>query len=106
MDVLDGDALLTLAAVTVESFGQSRVGSQELGRLFQVLMPTVEILFPKHRTPVTLHGGVMARDQLRDQHSLDLVARLYANNIGERLSDAPTYRNRRAHALEQKRPDQ
>ena len=60
MDVLDGDALLTLAAVTVEGFGQSRVGSRELGRLFQVLMPTVEILLPKHRTPVTLHGGVMA----------------------------------------------
>ena len=40
-------------------------------------MPTVESLVPKHRTPVTLHGGVMARDQLRDQHSLDLVA-LYA----------------------------
>ena len=32
---------------------------------------------------LTLHGGVMARDQLRDQHSLDLVARLYANNSGE-----------------------
>jgi len=62
MDVLDGDALLTLAAVTVEGFGQSRVGSRELGRLFQVLMPTVEILHPKHRTLVTLHGGVMARD--------------------------------------------
>ena len=30
MDVLDGDALLTLAAVTVEGFGQSRVGSREL----------------------------------------------------------------------------
>jgi hypothetical protein len=84
MDVLDGDALLTLAAVTVEGFGQSRVGSRELGRLFQVLMPTVESLVPKHRMPVTLRGGVMARDQLRDQHSLDLVARLYANNSGER----------------------
>src|SRR6202011_5466675 len=83
MDVLDGDALLTLAAVTVEGFGQSRVGSRELGRLFQVLMPTVESLVPKHRMPVTLHGGVMARDQLCDQHSLDLVARLYANNSGE-----------------------
>jgi hypothetical protein len=29
MDVLDGDAVLTLAAVTVEGFGQSRVGSRE-----------------------------------------------------------------------------
>src|SRR5260370_27028509 len=47
-------------------------------------MPTVESLVPKHRMPVTLHGGVMARDQLRDQHSLDLVTRLYANNSGER----------------------
>ena len=84
MDVLDGDALLTLAAVTVEGFGQSRVGSRELGRPFQVPMPTVEILLPKHRTLVTLHGGVMARDQLRDQNSLDLVARLFANNSGER----------------------
>jgi len=74
--------LLTLAAVTVEGFGQSRVGSRELGRLFQVLMPTVESLVPKHRMPVTLRGGVS--DQLRDQHSLDLVARLYANNSGER----------------------
>ena len=48
-------------------------------------MPTVESLVPKHRTPVTLHGGVMARDQLRDQHSLALVARLYASNSGEHL---------------------
>ena len=97
MDVLDGDALLTLAAVTVEGFGQSRVGSRELGRLFQVLMPTVESLVPKHRMPVTLHGGVMARDQLRDQHSLDLVARLYANNSGERrlCPSDPSYRTRR-----------
>ena len=30
VDVLDGDALLTLAAVTVEGFGQSRVGPAEL----------------------------------------------------------------------------
>jgi len=30
VDVLDGDALLTLAAVMVEGFGQSRVGSGEL----------------------------------------------------------------------------
>jgi hypothetical protein len=43
--------MLTLAAVTVEGFGQSRVGSRELGRLFQVLMPTVEILLPKRRRP-------------------------------------------------------
>jgi hypothetical protein len=50
----------------------------------------------------------MARDQLRDQHSLDLVARLYSQQwrLASPLSDAPTYRNRRAHAPEQKRPDQ
>ena len=31
-----------------------------------------------------LHGGVMDRDQLRDQHSLELVARLHADHGGER----------------------
>jgi len=33
VDVLDSDVLLTLAAVTVEGFGQSRVGPGELVRL-------------------------------------------------------------------------
>jgi len=33
VDVLDSDLLLTLAAVTVEGFGQSRVGPGELVRL-------------------------------------------------------------------------
>jgi len=33
VDVLDSDVLLTLAAVTVEGFGQKRVGPGELVRL-------------------------------------------------------------------------
>jgi hypothetical protein len=44
LDVLDRDALLTLAAVTVEGFGQSREHSRELGRLFQVLMQISDYL--------------------------------------------------------------
>src|SRR5271168_1575034 len=67
VDVLDGDALLTLAAVTVEGFGQSRVGPGELARLGQVLAPSFEALVGTHRTPVALHGGAMGRDQLHDQ---------------------------------------
>jgi hypothetical protein len=82
VDVLDCDALLTLAAVTVEGFGQSRVGPGELARLGQVLAPIFEGLPANHRTPVALHGGVMGRDQLRDQHSLELVARFHADHDG------------------------
>jgi hypothetical protein len=84
VDVLDGDALLTLAAVTVESFGQSRVRPAELICLIQVLAPTFKGLLVKHRTPVAFHGGVMGRDQLADQHSLVLVARFHADHGGER----------------------
>jgi hypothetical protein len=64
VDVLDRDALLPLAAVTVEGFGQSRVGPGELARLGQVLAPSFEALVDNHRTPVALHGGAMGRDQL------------------------------------------
>ena len=67
VDVLDDDALLTLAAVTVEGFSQSRVGPAELICLIQVLAPTFKGLLAKHRTPIALHGGVMGRDQLADQ---------------------------------------
>jgi len=84
VDVLDYDALLTLAAVTVEGFGQSRVGPAELICLIQVLAPTFKGLIGKHRTPIALHGGVMGRDQLADQHSLELVARFHADHGGER----------------------
>src|SRR5216683_1957250 len=84
VDVLDCDALLTLAAVTVEGLGQSRGGPGELVRLVQVLAPTFEGLIANHRTPVALHGGVMAREQLPDQHALELVLRLHAHHGGER----------------------
>ena len=83
VDVLDRDALLPLAAVTVEGFGQSRVGPGELARLGQVLAPSFEALVDNHRTPVALHGGAMGHDQLHDQHSLEPVARLHADHDGE-----------------------
>jgi hypothetical protein len=83
VDVLDCDALLTFAAVTVEGFDQSREGPGELVRLIQVLAPIFEGLPANHRTPVALHGGVMARDQLPDQHSLEFVSRLHAHHGGE-----------------------
>jgi hypothetical protein len=75
VDVLDRDALLPLPAVMVEGFGQSRVSSGELVRLGQVLASSFEGLIANHRTPVALHGGTMARDQLHDQHSVEPVAR-------------------------------
>ena len=78
VNVLNFNVLLTLTAVTVEGFGQSRVGPGELVRLVQVLVSSFEGLPPNHRTPVALHGGVMARDQLPDQDSLLLVSRLHA----------------------------
>ena len=82
VDVLDGDALLTLAAVTVEGFGQSRIGPGQFVRLVQGLAPTFEGLITNHRAPVALHGGVMARDLLRDQHSLERVVRLHVRHSG------------------------
>src|SRR5215472_12572838 len=57
INVLDGDALLTLAAVSVEGLGQSREGAGEFVRLVQVLAPTFEGLLTDHRAPVALHGG-------------------------------------------------
>jgi len=53
-------------------------------RLIEVLAPSFEGLLANHCPPVALHGGVMDRDQLRDQHSLELVARLHADHGGER----------------------
>jgi DDE family transposase len=78
VDVLDCDALLALPAVTVEGVGQRRIGAGELIGLVQVLAPPLEGLLRKHRAPVALHGGVMARDQLCDQHSFKLVAWFHA----------------------------
>ena len=70
VNVLNFNVLLTLAAVTVEGFGQRCEGPGELVRLVQALASSFEGLLSNHRTPVTLHGGVMDRDQLPDQHSL------------------------------------
>jgi hypothetical protein len=64
MNVLDFDVLLTLAPMTVERFDQRRVCPRQLVRLVQILAPTFEGLLSNHCTPITLHGGIMARDQL------------------------------------------
>ena len=95
--MLHCDTLLTFAAVTVEGFDQSREAPGELVRLVQVLAPTFERLLIDHRASVALHSGVMARDRLTDQHSLERVARLYV--------DHRAYRNRSSSATEQQRPD-
>src|SRR5215469_9800656 len=87
INVLDGDALLTLAAVSVEGLGQSREGAGEFVRLVQVLAPTFEGLLTDHRAPVALYGGVMTRDRLPDQHSFERIARLHAHHGGERCID-------------------
>ena len=49
----------------------------------QVLAPSFEALVGTHRTPVALHGGAMGRDQLHDQHSLELVAGFHADHDGK-----------------------
>src|SRR5215471_8633993 len=68
----------------VEGFDQSREGPGELVCLVQVLTPTLEGLLTNHRASVALHGGVMARDRLTDQHPLEHVARLYVHHGSER----------------------
>src|SRR5689334_12492030 len=59
MNVLDGNALLTLAAVPVQSFQQHGVGPGQLVRLGQIFALALEGLLPEHRAPETLHRGVM-----------------------------------------------
>src|SRR5215469_14856960 len=44
MNVLDCDALLTLATPTIERLGQSGEGPREFTRLVQALAPTIEAL--------------------------------------------------------------
>ena len=84
VDVLDGDPLLALAAVTVKSLGQRCIGAREFVGLVQALASTFEGLIAKHRAPAALHSGVMDRDQLCAQHPLKLVARLHAFHGSDR----------------------
>src|ERR1700731_2616154 len=83
VDVLDGDALLPLAAMAIQGFAQSRESPGESIRLVQVLAPTFEGLLRNHRTPVALHDSVMGGDRLSDQHSLEHVTRLHAAHRNE-----------------------
>jgi hypothetical protein len=83
MNVLDCDALLTLAAATIERLGQSGKGPREFTRLVQALAPTVEVLPVNRGTAVAFHRRVMDCGQLRAEHSLECVCRLHCGHRGE-----------------------
>ena len=87
MDMLDYDALLTLAAPTIEGFAQSSKRPREFARLVQGFAPTMEVLPVNCGTPVAFHRGVMDRNQLRADHSLQCVSRLHRGHRGERRAD-------------------
>ena len=53
VDVLDGDPLLALAAVTVKGLGQRCIGAREFVRLVEALASTFEGLIAKHRAGST-----------------------------------------------------
>src|SRR5260221_11193373 len=78
--VLDGDALLPLAAMAIQGFAQSRESPGESIRLVQVLAPTFEGLLRNHRTPVALHDSVMGGDRPGEQPSVVHVHRLHASH--------------------------
>lgn len=87
MDMLDYDALLTLAAPTIEGFAQSSESPREFACLVQGFAPTMEVLPVNCGTPVALHRGVMDRDQLRAEHSFECVSRLHRGHRGERRAE-------------------
>src|SRR5580692_3764491 len=73
VDVLDGDALLPLAAMAIQGFAQSRESPGESIRLVQVLAPTFEGLLRNHRTPVALTDS--GRSALAAARDGDIAAR-------------------------------
>jgi hypothetical protein len=83
VNVLDGDALLTLAATTIERLGQSGKSPREFTRLVQALAPPMKALPVNCGTAVARHRGMMDRDQLRADHSLECVCRLHRGHRGE-----------------------
>src|SRR5262249_62087532 len=64
MNVLDCDALLTLATATIERLGQSGEGPREFTRLVQALAPTIEALPVNCGTAGAVHPGLEGRDPL------------------------------------------
>jgi hypothetical protein len=72
--VLDGDFLLTFAAVLVERLHLARIDPEELRRMLEVLLAPLERLPLDHRPPKALHRRIMRRDHLGREHALELVA--------------------------------
>ena len=91
VDVLDGDALLALPAVSLQRFDLRRRGSCQLveGALCAVLLRDV---FDMGEPARKGHDGVMNRSHLSGEHGLDLVARLDPFDDCEREVDAALVR--------------
>jgi Polymer-forming cytoskeletal len=75
MNVLDGNLLLSLAAMPVQRFQQCCICPRQFVCLIELLPPAFEWLLRKHRAPITLHCRVVAGDKLRCDHSLALIPR-------------------------------
>jgi hypothetical protein len=58
-------------------------------RLVQVLATPLERLFTDHRTPVTLHRGIVRGQQLSRDHPLQLVSRPDADQRGDGCAILP-----------------
>ena len=73
-DPLHPDHLrLTLAAVPVQGFEQSRVGADELIRLAQRCLPTLESLLGKVGAAEAFQRGVVHHDHLCGRHPFERV---------------------------------
>jgi hypothetical protein len=79
VDVLHYDFLLAFAAVPVERVEQHRVGAGDLVGLAEVFASALERLFADHGAPVAFHRGIVRRDKLSRDHSLDFVFRSDSN---------------------------
>jgi hypothetical protein len=83
VDVLHGDFLLALASVLVQSLHVQGIGSGELISEVEILLPGLETLIRKHRSPKAFHRCVMNGNHLSGEHAFDFVARADAS---QRLS--------------------
>ena len=84
VDVFHNNLLLTLAAVPVESFEQSRVSTGALVGLIEILAPSLERLFTDHGAPVAFHRGVVGGNQLPRDHAFEFVLRRNADHSADR----------------------
>jgi hypothetical protein len=63
----------------LREFQQSCVCSRKFVRLAQIFPLSLECLLAEHRAAIAFHGGVGAADELRCEHSFELVLRCDAN---------------------------